>query len=140
MHVVTNYLAKTPRTRPPFHFSLSLSLLVSLSLSVQRLKGRLTMKMTMVVEILTGTLFYIEVGDTATVADLKREIEAQEELPYDRLILILYDDYESRLLDEDDVPLADYGVRDGSHMYLFFEPVDHHLLLSAPACQSPSTL
>ncbi|KAK9284926.1 hypothetical protein L1049_024107 [Liquidambar formosana] len=80
--------------------------------------------MRVVVEIMTGTLFYIEVADDAMVADLKKEIEAQEKLPRDRLILIVYDDDHSRLMSESELPLVDYGVRDGSHIYLVFEPLD----------------
>ncbi|KAK3184345.1 hypothetical protein Dsin_031631 [Dipteronia sinensis] len=45
--------------------------------------------MKVTVEILTGPLFNIEVGDDATIADLKKEIAAQQELPSDRLILTL---------------------------------------------------
>jgi hypothetical protein len=36
----------------------------------------MSLKMRVVVENLTGTLFYIQVGNDATLADLKREIEA----------------------------------------------------------------
>ena len=45
--------------------------------------------MKVVVEMLTGPLFNIEVGDDATVGDLKKQIASQQELPCDRLILIL---------------------------------------------------
>ncbi|KAM1048718.1 hypothetical protein ACFX15_027316 [Malus domestica] len=86
--------------------------------------------MKVVVENLTGTFFYVQVGNEATVADLKREIEAQQKLPYDRLILILdtHSDnrYCSRLMndDVDGVLLVDYGVCDGSHIYVFLNPLD----------------
>lgn len=53
--------------------------------------------MRLVVEILTGILFYIQLDNNATVADLKREIEAQQELPQDRLIMFL-DNHQSHLI------------------------------------------
>ncbi|BFG21472.1 hypothetical protein CerSpe_077460 [Prunus speciosa] len=86
--------------------------------------------MKVVVENLTGTLFYVQVGNKATVADLKREIEAQQKLPYDRLIFILdtddHDHHRSQLIkdDVDGVLLVDYGVQDGSHVYMFVNPLD----------------
>ncbi|KAL2489373.1 Ubiquitin-like superfamily protein [Forsythia ovata] len=79
--------------------------------------------MKVVAEIMTGKLFYIQVEDNATVADLKREIGIQENLPGDRLILML-DDNPRRLMDKNNVSLTEYGVRDGSHIYLFFNPLD----------------
>ncbi|CAK9133536.1 unnamed protein product [Ilex paraguariensis] len=102
--------------------------------------------MRLVVEILTGKLFYIQLGDDATVEDLKREIGAQEKLPRDRLILILNGEL-SHLMNDNELSLLDYGVQDGSHVYLFFDPLDdcsfHHFLLksqdptSSQADQSP---
>jgi hypothetical protein len=53
--------------------------------------------MRLVLEILTGILFYIQLDNNATVADLKREIEAQQELPQDRLIMFL-DNNQSHLI------------------------------------------
>ncbi|KAL2471760.1 Ubiquitin-like superfamily protein [Abeliophyllum distichum] len=79
--------------------------------------------MKVVAEIMTGKLFYIQVEDNATVADLKREIGIQEDLPGDRLILML-DNNPRRLMDKNDVSLTEYGVRDGSRIYLFFDPLD----------------
>lgn len=78
-------------------------------------------------EILTGTLFYIQVGNDATVADLKREIGDQQKLPHDRLILFL-DNTQNRLIDEDGdaAALVDCGVHDESHIYLFFNPLEDH--------------
>ncbi|KAJ9177480.1 hypothetical protein P3X46_012696 [Hevea brasiliensis] len=80
--------------------------------------------MRVVVEILTGSLFYIQLGNDATVADLKREICDQQKLPQDHLILFL-DNYQSRLIDEDGdgISLIDCGIHDGSHIYLFFNPL-----------------
>lgn len=89
--------------------------------------------MRVVVEILTGRLFYIEIKDDATVADLKKEIEFQEHLPFDRLILLI-DGNESFLMSENELFLQDYGIKDGSHVYLFFDPIDDgscHSLLSS---------
>ncbi|KAG2712250.1 hypothetical protein I3843_04G107500 [Carya illinoinensis] len=82
--------------------------------------------MRLVVENLTGTLFYIQVGNDATLADLKREIEAQQELPFHRLILMLDTNHTPLMTstDEDGVLLMDCGVKDGSHIYLFFNPLD----------------
>lgn len=81
--------------------------------------------MKVVVENLTGTLFYIQVGNDATLADLKREIEAQQKLPFDRLILIRGTDLRPLMTDDGDgVSLMDCGVQDGSHIYLFFNPLD----------------
>ncbi|KAJ6677732.1 hypothetical protein OIU85_008319 [Salix viminalis] len=83
--------------------------------------------MRVAVEILTGTLFYIQVGNDATVADLKKEIEAQQKLPRDRLILFLSNKRRHLINEEGDgATLVDCGVQDGSHIYLFFDPVDHH--------------
>ncbi|CAK9153374.1 unnamed protein product [Ilex paraguariensis] len=90
--------------------------------------------MRVTVEILTGKLFYIHIGDEATAADLKREIGTQENLPQDRLILIFGDD-PSHLMNENELTLVYYGIEDGSHVHLFFDPLDegssHHFLSSS---------
>ncbi|TKY66954.1 midnolin-A isoform X1 [Spatholobus suberectus] len=81
--------------------------------------------MKVVVENLTGTLFYIQVGNDATVEDLKKEIEAQQKLPCDRLILVL--DADHCLLmskEEENASLIDCGIQEGSHIYLFFNPIN----------------
>ncbi|WOH03220.1 hypothetical protein DCAR_0522616 [Daucus carota subsp. sativus] len=109
--------------------------------------------MKVVIEILTGKLFYIQVEEDATVADLKREIGAQENLPYDRLLLMLG----INLMHYNEVSLVEYGVRDGSHLYLFFNSLvvdnsgssnpsssasstDHHLLpTSQDSCFSQTS-
>ncbi|GMN58122.1 hypothetical protein TIFTF001_027230 [Ficus carica] len=81
--------------------------------------------MKVVVENLTGTLFFIQVGNDATVAELKREIEAQENLPCDRLILIPDAKDSHPISDDDDgASLVGHGVQDGSHIYVFFNPLD----------------
>lgn len=92
------------------------------------------LKMKLVAEILTGSLFYVEVGEDATVGDLKKAIGKQENLPGDRLILLL-DAEERYSLDKDEASLKDYGVGDSSHIYIFFRPQDNIAASSA----SPST-
>ncbi|XP_055821526.1 uncharacterized protein LOC129890045 [Solanum dulcamara] len=78
--------------------------------------------MNLVIEILTGTLFHIRVTEDISVADLKREISNQEKLPENRLILMLdTGDGDSIMFNDDEIPLAEYGVKDGSHFYLFFK-------------------
>jgi len=80
--------------------------------------------MKVVVENLTGTLFYVEVSNDAIVGDLRKEIEAQQNLPADRLLLV--SDADKGLImskEEEKVPLLDLGIQDGSHIYLFFTPV-----------------
>ncbi|KAK4434501.1 hypothetical protein Salat_0612900 [Sesamum alatum] len=80
--------------------------------------------MKLVAEILTGSLIYVEVGEDATVGDLQKKIGEQENLPTGRLMLMLDGD-ERFLLNRTDVCLKDYGVRDSSHIYIFFKPLDH---------------
>ncbi|OWM64317.1 uncharacterized protein LOC116215417 [Punica granatum] len=84
--------------------------------------------MRVVVEILTGTVSYIDVGDDANVRELKTEIAAQTNLPYERLILLLDTpgDYECHLIEDakDEALLIDVGVNDGARIYLFFKPLD----------------
>ncbi|KAL0438574.1 UNVERIFIED_CONTAM: hypothetical protein Slati_2340400 [Sesamum latifolium] len=77
--------------------------------------------MKLVVEIFTGPLFYVEVDEGSTVGNLKKEIGNQENLPSHRLILIHNAD-ECLLLDKEEVCLKECGVRDGSHIYILFEP------------------
>lgn len=74
-------------------------------------------------EIFTGKFFYVEVGEDARVGDLKNEIGNQENLPKDRLILMLDADGQ-QLLDKDEVPLRDCGVQDSSRVYILFRPID----------------
>ncbi|KAK2379914.1 hypothetical protein P8452_36264 [Trifolium repens] len=81
--------------------------------------------MKVVIENLTGTLFYVQVMNDATVEDLKREIEAQLKLPCDRLILIHDDDHWPMMTkDEEKESLVDCGIQDGSHIYIFFNSID----------------
>ncbi|KAF8016690.1 hypothetical protein BT93_H2037 [Corymbia citriodora subsp. variegata] len=83
-------------------------------------------EMKVVVEILTGVLFSADVPGDGTVADLKREIGAQQKLPPDRLILLPGDTDRCHPIkdEEDGARLVDVGIKDGSHVYLFFKPVD----------------
>lgn len=79
--------------------------------------------MKLVVEVFTGPLFYIEVETNATVADLKREIFLQKDLPYHRLILCLANRRKNFLSnEEDEKPLADFEIKEESHVYVFFKP------------------
>lgn len=77
--------------------------------------------MKLVVENLTGTLFFVEVPDDAKVSDLKREIEQKERLSDHYLVLVLDDGEEGRLINdqESEVALVDLGFKDSSHVYLF---------------------
>ncbi|KAF5750088.1 hypothetical protein HS088_TW03G00420 [Tripterygium wilfordii] len=100
--------------------------------------------MRVVVEILTGNLFYIQLGNDATIADLKREIEAQQNLPRDRLILINLDknqchcNYMISRDHEDGASLVDCGIHDVSYIYLFFNSLDdgsnHRFVFTWPDC------
>ncbi|KAI4331057.1 hypothetical protein MLD38_029282 [Melastoma candidum] len=79
--------------------------------------------MKLVLEILTGVLFVVEVGEGCTVAGLKDAIAAQEELPRDRIIFVLEGDPGRTIRrGEDGVPIVELGFRHGSHVYLFLEP------------------
>lgn len=75
--------------------------------------------MKLVADIMTGKLFYIQEEDNATVADLERERERgiQE-------VILMLDDNPKCLMDKNDVSLTVYGVQDGSHIYIFFDPLD----------------
>ncbi|KAG6408750.1 hypothetical protein SASPL_131771 [Salvia splendens] len=101
---------------------------------VQEKRQSSVLKMKLVAEILTGNLFYVEVGEDDTVANLKKAIGKQENLPGDRLILLL-DAEERYSLDKDEAFLKDYGVEDSSHIYVFFRPQE----TIAAASASPST-
>lgn len=81
-----------------------------------------------------GKLFYIQVGNNATVLDLKKKIGAQEKLPVDRLILLMYE----KLMNENESSLVDYGVEDGSHLYLFFDTLKDGLTHQSPLTTSES--
>lgn len=77
--------------------------------------------MKVAIEIITGGLFYVEIGEDATVESLKKEIASKEGFEEDRLIVMHKN---GRLLIKDDqTRLRDYGVCDGTIMYLFFKPL-----------------
>ncbi|PIM99498.1 Ubiquitin-like protein [Handroanthus impetiginosus] len=97
--------------------------------------------MKLVAEILTGALFYVEVEENSTVGDLKKVIGNQENLPSNRLILFLNVDQRNSLLENDEVSLKEYEVQDGSHIYLFFKPLDDcvpPISPSTPQCSVPN--
>ncbi|WOL07644.1 hypothetical protein Cni_G16389 [Canna indica] len=79
--------------------------------------------MRVVVEILTGRFFQVEVEEDATVEGLKKAIKAageEDKFEEQRLVLVLGN---GRLLTDDHCALNEYGVLDGSIVYLFFSPV-----------------
>ncbi|KAL1216972.1 hypothetical protein V5N11_013898 [Cardamine amara subsp. amara] len=78
--------------------------------------------MKVTVEILTGTFIDTEVNENATVRDLKENIATELKLPVKRLILLVGDDENRRIVmeNEDEMMLRDLGVIEDSHMYLFF--------------------
>ncbi|XXG54473.1 hypothetical protein AAC387_Pa03g2341 [Persea americana] len=73
--------------------------------------------MELVMEILTGKLFHVQIDQSATVKELKKKIAMQEALPEYRLILV---QRSGPPIKEDQSSLADYGVKEGSHIYVFF--------------------
>ncbi|KAK6919383.1 Ubiquitin-like domain [Dillenia turbinata] len=81
--------------------------------------------MKVAVENLTGTQFYIQVDEQAKVCDIKKEVVEKENLPIDRIVLFHYMDGRNEMMAEDERPLADYGVEDGSHIYLVIKAIDN---------------
>ncbi|CAN4122808.1 unnamed protein product [Withania somnifera] len=80
--------------------------------------------MQVVVEIMTGTIFHVQVGENAMVKDLKIGIHNQENVPSDRLILLMDIGNDHLMINGDEKPLSEYGVQDGSRLYAFFKPLD----------------
>lgn len=78
------------------------------------------------VEIITGTFINTEVGENATVKELKEKIANEVQLSVRRLILVVGHEEQRRMVreDEDETMLIDLGVREDSHMYLFFKHPD----------------
>ncbi|CAH8390941.1 unnamed protein product [Eruca vesicaria subsp. sativa] len=79
------------------------------------------------VEIITGTFIHAEVNENATVKELKEKIATEVKLSVKRLILVVGDGEEIRRMvkdDEDEMKLMDLGVKEDSHMYLFFKHPD----------------
>ncbi|KAL7117240.1 hypothetical protein ACP275_03G060400 [Erythranthe tilingii] len=83
--------------------------------------------MKLVADTLTGTLFYVEVKEDATVGDLKRQIADQENLPIDQLILLLDNAQRQIFLEQVEVGLKEHGVKDGSHISVFITPTGEGL-------------
>ncbi|KAG5613271.1 hypothetical protein H5410_024552 [Solanum commersonii] len=80
--------------------------------------------MQVVVEIMMGTIFHIQVGDNATVLDLKIAIHNQENVPANRSLLLLDIGDDHFLINDDQKPLSEYGVQDGSRFQLIFKPFE----------------
>ncbi|KAK6792879.1 hypothetical protein RDI58_011960 [Solanum bulbocastanum] len=80
--------------------------------------------MQVVVEIMMGTIFHIQVGDNATVLDLKIAIHNQENVPANRILLLLDIGDDHLLMNDDQKPLSEYGVQDGSRFQLIFKPFE----------------
>ncbi|KAJ0261976.1 Ubiquitin-like superfamily protein [Hirschfeldia incana] len=79
------------------------------------------------VEIITGTFIDAEVSENATVKELKEKIAKEVKLSMKRLILLVGGGEEIRRMvkdDEDEMELTDLGVKEDSHMYLFFKHPD----------------
>ncbi|KAF8096076.1 hypothetical protein N665_0318s0025 [Sinapis alba] len=79
------------------------------------------------VEVITGTFIDAEVSENATVKELKEKIATEVKLSVKRLILVVKDKEEIRRMvkdDEDEMKLIDLGVKEDSHMYLFFKHPD----------------
>ena len=69
--------------------------------------------MNLVIQILTGTLFHIRVAKDASVADLKKEISNQENLPENHLILMLDTGHGDSIMlnDDENFPCGLWGNR-----------------------------
>ncbi|KAH0684067.1 hypothetical protein KY290_022725 [Solanum tuberosum] len=80
--------------------------------------------MQVVVEIMMGTIFHIQVGDNATVLDLKIAIHNQENVPANRILLLLDIGDDHLIMNDDQKPLGEYGVQDGSRFQLIFKPLE----------------
>ncbi|EPS64707.1 hypothetical protein M569_10075, partial [Genlisea aurea] len=94
--------------------------------------------MKLVLEILTGPLFHIRVDENTTVGELKKEIGKQQNLPDDRLILVLdVHHHPQPLMVRDEAPLQEYGVEDGSHVYVYFKPPNNAAVAAADVPKTP---
>lgn len=71
-----------------------------------------------------GTIFHIQVGDDATVLDLKIAIHNQENVPANRILLLLDIGDDHLLMNDDQKPLSEYSVQDGSRFQLIFKPFE----------------
>ncbi|KAJ8620701.1 hypothetical protein MRB53_029230 [Persea americana] len=77
--------------------------------------------MKVVIEILTGRFLHVDIDESAILGDLKKEIAVQEAIPEHRVILVHSNG--CHLMMDDQKSLSDYGVQEGSHIYLFFTTV-----------------
>lgn len=78
----------------------------------------------LVIEILTGRLLHVEIEGSATLGDLKKEIAKQvESIPIPENRLLLVHSHGWRLMMDDQISLSDYGLGDGSCIYLLFTAV-----------------
>lgn len=78
------------------------------------------------VENLAGRFFYVEVEDEADVAALKKEIASNDDEIQESRVLLILSDSNELIMDDDRRKVKDYGVEDGSIIYLFFsidEPI-----------------
>ncbi|KAJ0982999.1 hypothetical protein J5N97_011254 [Dioscorea zingiberensis] len=74
--------------------------------------------MRLAAENLAGRFFYVEVEEDANVGALKKEIASKdEEIPESRLILMHGD---GCVMEDEEIAVKEYGVEDGSIIYLFF--------------------
>ena len=76
--------------------------------------------MRLAIEIITGRFFYVEMREEATVESLKKEIASKEGFEENRLLLVHRN---GCLLKNDQCALRDYGICDGTLIYLFFKPL-----------------
>lgn len=72
------------------------------------------------VENLAGRFFYVEVEDQADVAALKKEIGSNDDEIQESRVLLILSDSNELIMDDDRRKVKDYGVEDGSIIYLFF--------------------
>ena len=75
--------------------------------------------MRVVVEVIAGKLFYIDIEEEATVESLKKEIESKESLQESLLVLVHRN---GEVIANDKCTLKDYQVTNGTILNLFFQP------------------
>jgi len=75
-------------------------------------------KMRVVVEVIAGKLFYIDIEEEATVESLKKEIASKESLQESRLVLAHRN---GEVIANDQCTLKDYQVFNGTIVNLFFK-------------------
>ena len=77
--------------------------------------------MRVAVEVITGSLFYIDIAEEATVESLKKEIASQESLEESRLVLVHRN---GEVIANDQYTLKDCQVFNGTIVNLFFKPIE----------------